>query len=281
MKNIEYILLALFALCGFSSCEKHDTIDDMARVGEQTPYVFWELETTTVKAGTGVPFRAQYYTNGEEIDHLSVWYSINQTIDMEAKCPIATGFNYSYIINHATLSRVNQEIVTYPHNENYWDSQLKAYLLVTTFPTSNTLLPVEWRDPADFDMQKYNQLFPDTFAIKFQDGLYGNLSQSRYLSDYRKVLVSTGFLTTEQFDACVDSTFNQNSNSWDKFVKDNQVEYLKGIYYTIPFETLMYNSAESKYQINYLKSFKLKATFRALDKKNVQGISDEFEITIN
>ncbi len=280
IKTIGYIILPVMALY-FTACERHDLLDDIARIGQQTAYVDWTPKGTTVKAGTDVRFDAQYYTSGEPVDFLSVWYGVQRTIAMNATCPIVTGFNFSYSVNSVSVSRVAQEIIRYSHDETTWDVQKRAYQFTGSFPTSNTLAMVEWKEVSVFDQDKYDELFPDTFAVNFQNGLYAQLSLDKNISDYRKVMVSTGVLTTEQFDICLDSTYNENSTKFDKFVKPDKVEYLKVEYYTIPFSTLTYNTTESTYQISYLKSFTLNATFRVTDKKQVQGIADEYTIEIN
>jgi len=279
MKNILKNALLLLSLSCFTACEINDPVDDWARTGQQVPHTIWELSSTKVKAGDSLAFKAQYYTNGEEIENMAVWYDLTEVITMTAKCPIVS-FNYSLSLDKSTLSRENQQIIRYSHSENYWDSAKKAYIFNSAFPTSSTLRPVEWKDVVDFDITKYQLLFPDTFANSFKKGLYEQLSKTEKLTDYRTVLVTAGNMTVEAFNACLDSTYNSNSASYDKFVKSEKVAELKSKFDAISFKDLIYKSSESKYQINYLRSYNIGATFRVYDKKNNEGVTEKFSIEI-
>ncbi|WP_321436092.1 hypothetical protein [uncultured Bacteroides sp.] len=280
MKNILKNALLLLSLTCFVACQEvNDPIDDWARIGQQVPSTIWELSSTKVKAGDSLAFKAQYYTNGEEIENMAVWYDLTEAISMTATCPIVS-FNYSLSVDKSTLSREDQQIISYAHSESYWDSTKKAYVFNSKFPISNTLRPVEWKDVVDFDANKFQTLFPDTFATAFIAGLYTQLSKKEKLSDYRAVLVTAGNVTVEDFNACLDSTYNSNSASYDKFVKSEKVAVLKSKFDAIPFKDLIYKSSESKYQINYLRSYSIGATFRVFDKKKNQGVTEKFSIEI-
>ncbi len=279
MKKITKIVLLLLSLSTFTACEINDPVDDWARVGQQVPHTIWELSSTKVKAGDSLAFKAQYYTNGEEIENMAVWYDLIENISFSATCPIVS-FNYSLSINTSVLSREDQKIIGYLHSEGYWDKDKKAYIFNGKFPASNTLRPVEWKDAADFDMKKYELLFPDTFATTFKKGLYEQVVKPEKISDYRTLLVTASNMTVEEFNACLDSTYNSNSKSYDKFVKSEKVAALKSKFDAILFKDLIYKSSESKYQINYLKSYIVGATFRVLDKKKNQGVSEKFSIEI-
>ncbi len=279
MKNVIKITFLLLSLASFTACEVNDPVDDWARIGQQVPHTIWELSSTQVKAGDSLAFKAQYYTNGEEIENMAVWYDLTENISMTATCPIVS-FNYSLSIDKSTLSRENQMIINYSHSESYWDSVKKAYIFNGKFPTSSTLRPIEWKDVVDFDMNKFQSLFPDTFATAFKKGLYEKLAKTEQLSDYRTLLVTAGNMTVEEFNACLDSTYNSNSASYDKFVKNEKVTDLKSKFDAIPFEDLIYRSVESKYQINYLRSYTIGATFRVFDKKKNQGITEKLSIKI-
>lgn len=279
MKNITKTTLLLMSIAGLVSCEINDPVDDWARIGQEVPHTVWELSSTKVKAGENLAFKAQYYTKGEKIDRLEVWYDLTENKAMEAKCPFVS-FNYSLSVNVSSSAREEQSISQYVHSEENWDVDKRAYIINETFPVSNTLRPVEWKDVVDFDSEKFSTLFPDTFATAFKNGLYEKLEQSTYLTDYRAVLVTTGEITVEDFNACLDSTFNENRQDYDKFVKEERKAELKSKYNNIPFEELIYKSSESKFQISYLKSYSIGATFRVYDEKNNQGVSEKFTIEI-
>lgn len=279
MKNVMKFALFLLTLSCFTACEVNDPVDDWARIGQQVPQTIWELTSTKVKAGDSIAFKAQYYTNGEEIDHLAVWYDLTEIKSMYATCPFVS-FTYTLSIDLSSLVRENQKIMNYEHSEGYRDSLKNAYIFNGKCPISNTLRPLEWKDVTDFDNTKFQTLFPDTFATAFKTGLYQKLSNAAYLSDYRTVLVTAGNVTVEDFNACLDSTYNTNSASYDKFVKSDKVAELKSKFDAIPFKDLIYKSSESKYQINYIKSYSVGATFRVFDKKGNQGVTEKFSVEI-
>lgn len=279
MKNIFKTMLCLIGVVSLVACEINDPVDDWARIGQETPHTIWELSSTKVKAGDSLSFKGQYYTNGVKIDRTEVWYDLTESKIMEAKCPFVS-FNYSLSVDITSPAREEQSIIRYNHSESNWDMVRRAYVVNEKFPISNTLRPVEWKDVVNFDYEKFSMLFPDTFATAFKNGLYDKLELVTNIPDYRAVLITTGMLTVEDFNLCLDSTFNENSQSYDKFIKEDKKVELKSKYDNIPFEELIYKSSESKYQISYLRSYRIGATFRVYDENNNQGISEKFEIEI-
>lgn len=148
-------------------------------------------------------------------------------------------------------------------------------------PISNTLRPIEWKEVVMFDTNKYSQLFPSNFSDTFKKGLFEQLEKKEHLSDYRVVLVAVGNMKVEEFDACLDSVYNQNSARFDKFIKESKTSELKAKYDVIPFKELIYKSLDSKYQIQYVKSYVINANFRAIDTNKKQGTTEKFSIQIN
>lgn len=280
MKNITKLVLSLLVLLSFTGCKENDPINDWARIGQQPPHVIWELKSKIVKAGDSLEFNAKYYTNGVAIDHTEIWYDLTENVGMKATCPLVS-FNYSLAIDHSTLVREDQEIAIYAHSEKYWDSLKRAYTLSAKCPISNTLRPVEWKEVVMFDTNKYSQLFPSNFSDTFKKGLFEQLEKKEHLSDYRVVLVAVGNMKVEEFDACLDSVYNQNSAKFDKFIKESKTSELKTKYDAIPFKELIYKSLDSKYQIQYVKSYVINANFRAIDTNKKQGTTEKFSIQIN
>lgn len=278
MKNI-FKTIFLLGLIAFTACEIDDPVDDWARVGQQMPHTIWELSSTKVKAGDSLAFKAQYYTNGIEIKQTAVWYDLTEKTTMAATCPIVS-FNYSLSIDMSMLSREDQSIINYEHLESLWDSVRKSYVLNEKFPVSNTIRPVEWKNVTDFDQNKFNTLFPDTFASAFKDGLFEKLEMNENLPSYRALLMTAAEFPTEEFDACLDSVKNTNSGVYDKFIKSEKKAELKSKYEAIPFENLIYKSSESTYQVNYLKSYAIGVTFRVFDKEGNEGVSEKFVVEI-
>ena len=176
MKNITKTTLLLMSIAGLVSCEINDPVDDWARIGQEVPHTVWELSSTKVKAGENLAFKAQYYTKGEKIDRLEVWYDLTENKAMEAKCPFVS-FNYSLSVNVSSSAREEQSISQYVHSEENWDVDKRAYIINETFPVSNTLRPVEWKDVVDFDPEKFSTLFPDTLLLHLKKDYMRNLNR--------------------------------------------------------------------------------------------------------
>lgn len=279
MKNALKILFVA-TLVTITSCEINDPIDDWARIGQRTPYSTWELSSNSIKAGDSLKYIAQYYVNDGVIDHTEVWYDLTERKEMSAQCPFVS-FNYSLTMSSAELVRENQSITVNVHSESLWDAVKRCYVLDTKFPVSNTLKPVYWKDVVDFDQSKFDALFPTTFTQEFKNGLFAKLELKQYVGDYRAVLVTAANMTVEEFNTCIDSTFNENSQTYDKFVKESAKAALKAKYDAIPLKNLLYKSAESKYIISYEKSYILGSTFRVYDQAGNEGISEKFAVSVN
>jgi len=268
------ILSVVFLLVG---CEINDPIDNVVRVGQVAPHVYWELPSNSVTAGAPVSFYAQYYTVGDaKVDRLEVWYDVNENISKVVTCPLVTTFKYSVSSSSTVLSREFQKIAGYDHLESNWSALKKAYILDTVFPTSSTLRTVEWKEVKTFDETKFNAYFPAGFATQFKDSMYKMLK----VADFRKIMVSLSLMTDVEFKACTDSTFNANSGAYDYSIKSDKVPVLKTKYDGIEFKNLIYDQSAQIYKVEYTKSYKLNARFKAFDKNQVAGISDKKEIEL-
>jgi len=267
----------LFLVSLLVGCEINDPVDNVVRVGQVAPHVFWELPTNSVTAGSPVPFYAQYYTIGDaKIDRLEVWYDVTENIQTVVSCPLVTTFKYSISASSSTLSREFQAVASYKHIVANWDTLKRAYILDTVFPTSRTLRTVEWKEVKTFDDTKFNAYFPSTFATHFKDSMYNLLK----VSDFRKIMVSLNVITDVQFKAYTDSTFNLNSGSYDLFIKADKKADLKTKYDGIQFKDLIYDTSAQIYKVEYTRLYKLNARFKAYDKNNVAGITDIKEIEL-
>ncbi len=274
LKKIIFPLSVIFLL---TSCEINDTVDNIARIGQVAPHVFWELPSNSVNAGSEVAFYAQYYAIGNtEIDHLEVWYDVNENTQTMVSCPLVTTFKYNISTNKTTQIREFQKIASYPHNVNSWDSIKKAYILNTTFPTSRTLRTVEWKEVKTFEETKFNSYFPASFATQFKDSLYKLLK----VADFRKIMVSLNVTSDVEFKAFTDSTFNNNSGAYDYFIKTGKVAELKTKYDGIQFKDLIYDQSAQIYKVEYTRLYKLTARFNAVDKSQIVGIADKKEIDL-
>ena len=60
-------IFAGILMFSLASCERYDMIDNVVRVGQMAPTIYWELPSNSVAAGENVEFRAQYYTREEGV----------------------------------------------------------------------------------------------------------------------------------------------------------------------------------------------------------------------
>lgn len=280
MKNENILMSLLFLAVVVGGCEKHDFIDDWARIGNVTPTTYWEIPSTTVAAGNDVAFTAQFYSSEKiSIDRMEVWYDVNERITLEATCPNVT-FKFTKNVDVTSLVREFQKIAQYEFKEDYWNIDKRAYVTMTSFPTSSTLKPVEWTEVTEFDVEKYTKFFPDTFATAFQRDLYTELEKQEKYSDFRKLMVDLEVMTTDEFKNCSDSIFNENSRQMDYFIKDDSEEYIKNKYFAIPFDELIFDKSNMIYRLEYLKSYKLNAVYKVFDKVGNIGVSEKKAIDL-
>ena len=281
MKNKN--ILIIFAVLTFwvSGCEKHDLINDWARIGQRTSHTYWEIPSSTVNAGNTVAFTAQFYNNeGVAIDHMEVWYDEEEHISMQATCPNVT-FVFTKSVDVSNIAHVFQEKATYEFQEEYWNADKRAYVVNDVFPTSNTLKTVEWKNVEEFDQERFNKLFPDTFATAFQRDLYVELEKKEKYSDLRMLMLNLDMSNSEEFKSYTDSVFNDNKQEMEYWIKDEYKEVVKAKYDAIPFEKLIYNISTLTYDLEYTKSYILNAAYKVFDKQGNVGVSEKKELTLN
>jgi hypothetical protein len=281
MKNIINIkgLSFMLLISMLVSCEINDPIDNIVRVGQVAPHVFWELPSNSVNAGNDVAFYAQYYTIGNaKVDHLEVWYDVNENVQTVVTCPLVTSFKFNISSNNTIQIREFQQIATYQHEEKNWDTLKKAYILDTVFPTSRTLKTVEWKEVKTFEDSKFNAYFPSNFATQFKDSMYKLLK----VADFRKIMVTLGKIKDSDFTAYTDSTKEPNPNTGyrDIFLKPDSLLSLKNKYESIQFKDLIYDQSAQIYKVEYTRQYKLTARFKAFDNNNIVGIADKKEIDL-
>lgn len=280
MKNKNILITFIFLAVVITGCEKHDFFDDRAGIGNMTPTTYWEISSSTVAAGNDVAFVAQFYSSEQiPIDRMEVWYDVNERVTLEATCPNVT-FKFTKNVDVTSLVREFQKIAKYDFKEDYWNVDKRAYVTMTSFPTSNTLKPVEWTEVTEFDVEKYTKFFPDTFATAFQRDLYTELEKQEKYSDFRKLMVDLEVMTTDEFRNCSDSIFNENSQQMDYFIKDDSEEYVKNKYFAIPFDELIYDKSSMIYRLDYMRSYKLNAAYKVFDKAGNIGVSEKKTIDL-
>ena len=196
-------------------CEKHDFIADRVTTGQQTSSTYWELSSTTISAGNNVPFSAQFFNaEGVAIDRMEIWYSEEEHKAMSITCPNLTS-DYVKSLSSDEIVHINQKKTTYEFSESLWDNTKRNYVFISSFPTSNSLKPVSWSNIVDFDEDKFNSLFPENFASEFRNDLYAELETQAKYSDLRKLVLSMNIMDEEELLSYTDSTFNDNSQSWE------------------------------------------------------------------
>lgn len=267
-----YILLAPCV----SSCDEYDLFDEIATIGKQAPHVIWELPSSSAVAGDSVSFRTQYYVTERPVKSLEVWYEVLENVNMSVSCPLVSTFTYNVAINEKNLVRQSMKMASYEHTQDLWNDELNAYLLNNRFPTSRTLRSFEWKSVTEFDMDKFNQLFPDTFIVSFRNNLYDRLQ----VADFRKVLVSTEKMTPAEFQSYIDYTIDLNSQDTIWNIKPEAVSVIKSKYEEIPFSELIYSNTDQVYKLEYEKIYQLDALFKVIDQDDIVGFSENRTIDL-
>lgn len=209
--KIQYkISLMALGLIAFSSCEKHDPIDDHAAVGEYVPTVYWQLGSTACKAGESFSFTGQYWTEeGYTPDHSEVWYSEIREQTSTASVKLAgTLLNHTKAISEVDTVRISNKKAEFPHSEAIWDGH--EYAITGLVPTSSTLAPLKW-SPKVWDetaVKRFNDYFPAGFDTDFKAEVIEKLQQDAYYSALRKVFCDYYF-SNEQVGA-VNTEFSVN-----------------------------------------------------------------------
>lgn len=210
--KLQYKLgIMALGLIAFTSCEKNDPFADHLEIGQRVPTCYWEVGSTTCKAGGYFSFKGQYYTeDGHTPSHSEVWYNVARTDEGSATAKIAgSGFAFTKQINETDTVRTDLSILRFEHSLAIWDGY--EFVLTDSVPVSETLTPVSWNSPADWDaeVKNFNAYFPAEFAKQFEetaDSLIvtnSNYASLRYLYinrqfDTQKFDSITGLNTTEE-----------------------------------------------------------------------------------
>ena len=283
MKNIlnRIVSFAIYGLMftALPSCEKHDFFDENAITGNIGPQAYWEIESSTVSAGSNMSFVIQYYSTAADINHSEVWYNITETQEKSVSCPWVTTFTYSYNSTTSEEKRIAQKIQEYPQTLAVWSDSLHAYTFTGEFPVSGTLKPFAWSKPEVFDSTKMDTYFGTGYMQQFKDSLY-NLMQ---YADFKNMLLGMSLL--DNFSQYTDSTFDINSNSYvyhfRKDVSGNTPvpEAIQNLFNTITFDRLI--ESPSGYNVDFKRTYFLEARMRIYDTNNVYGTTVSKKIDIN
>ena len=272
-------IFAGILMFSLASCERYDMIDNVVRVGQMAPTIYWELPSNSVAAGENVEFHAQYYTReeGVTVNNLELWYQINENIVTSVSCPLVSStLKFTMGTNANEVTRDDQAIAFYAHNPESWDDTKRAYQLDTVFPTSNTLASIGWTAPEAWDQDKFDAYFPATLPQVFKDSLYKKCGYN----EFRSILIKLNLMTNERFNGIKDSAENPNTGGWDYFINKDSMPIVEEMYAGIDFKNLIYDTNNGVYSIEYTKSYKLKAYLKAIDTKGIAGITEKKDIEI-
>ena len=269
-----------FAMLTLIACDKHDRLDDIVYVGEMAPQIYWEVNSTAVNAGTDVPFTAQYYTTGNyPISHCEVWYNIIESTSKQVSAPFVKSFSYVISTTSEVEQRISQCIKRYPHNESLWNDSLRAFLMTETFPTSNTLGKLSW-GADEYSEENMDTYFGIGFMAHFKDSLEGRLKENVDASfvDWQSLCNNLGY--ADVFKNYIDSTFNENTDSYVYHFTDHTLPAeVEQVYTNATFADLI--NATTGYSVSYTKQYKMTAILKCFDTGNTVGQTLTKEITFN
>lgn len=283
LNGIKRGLLYSIMFIALSACEKHDYIDENVITGEVGPQAYWEVGSSTVSAGSSVPFKMQYYTTKSDVVHSEVWYNLTEKIETSVSSPWVTTFTYSFSKTTTDEKRINQKIKEFPHSLAIWSDSLHAYTIESNFPISGTLGTYSWVKPEVFDSTKMDAYFGVGYMKHFKDSLY---TQMKY-ADFKKMLLGLAidFGGDDDFKHYTDSTFDTNSNGYVYHFPKNEEgkspvpDKIKSLYDKLTFAQLIQGA--SGYNVEYKRSYSIKAIMRVYDAKGTYGTTVAKDIDIN
>jgi len=291
MKTINFIFLSLLAVALLSACARHDFIDDISITGAIGPQAYWSVESSMVSAGSDMSFAVQYYTTNKEvsIDKSEVWYNITETIEKKVSCPWVTTDNaFSISSNETEEKRVSQKIKEYSHSLAVWTDSIHAYTFEDKFPVSNTLSTFPWpAGPNEFDSTKMKAYFGENYMEFFKDSLKIRMKHA----DYKKMMTEMPIVGNPEkpflvdFKQYTDSVFNVNTDKWE-YVFHKDANGIRSVpveisakFDSIPFDRLI--KGASGYEVEYKRTYSMKAVLRVYDTRGVYGTTETKEISIN
>ncbi len=196
--------VALSALV-LSSCANHDPFANNLEIGQIVPTAYWELNSSTCKAGGYVHFKGKYYTSSDkQLDRSEVRSVVKRDQSAAATCKLTTSYALTKTVAQQDTVRYDS-VYSYPHSKAEWDGY--EYVLTDSFPTSRTLSPVTWNEPTEWDQDRFDLYYPSTFQEEFTSTIVTALTKDNtYYNDLRNVYINYDF-TAEQIQ-----TLNQKYN---------------------------------------------------------------------
>lgn len=190
------------AVLAMSSCSMHDPYEDIMEVGQPVPTVTWALGSTVAAAGDSVEFEGKYYTEkGRTPERSEVWSNVVVKETAAATLGLTSSLKYTQTVTLTDTVRTSQVVATYPHSMAGWDGH--EYKLVAKFPTSQTLKSVTWSSVSEWDQERFESYYPESFATEFVDKVKTYLTKdSTYYNDLRGVYINYEF-TAEQIQGVI------------------------------------------------------------------------------
>ncbi|MBO5271919.1 MAG: hypothetical protein J6B30_03755 [Muribaculaceae bacterium] len=229
--KLQYKLgIMALGLIAFTSCEKNDPIGDHVIAGERVPTVYWEVGSTTAKAGESFSFKGTYYTeDGHTPAYSQVWWDVMRTDVLEVTAKLA-GPSFSYKMTGGETDlvvRVNESSQKFDHSlakldtvlvdtyYTYYDSvigkwivdesqivklpkPLTQYSITGQVPVSETLTPVNWNAPKVWEQKKFETYFPEGFADTFEKNVDSLIVIDANYNALRYLYINYAF-TNERF----------------------------------------------------------------------------------
>ncbi len=234
------------ALLAFSSCAVHDLFEENLELGQVLPTVTWELGSSVCRAGSDVTFLGKYYTTNTdvEISHSEVWAMVTRSQSAAATLRLTSSLSYTKTVTSSDTVRSSQLIQSYDHSLATWNGY--EYELNASFPTSQTLIPVSWVNPAEFDSERFDLYYPETFKAEFNETVVNYLTaDSTYYNDLRHVYCNYDF-TAEQFQTI-------SANNGVTFPTETATDMKSDLWYT-NLENLVTTTTQSMKTVLQLRT---------------------------
>lgn len=214
--KLQYKLgLMAVGVLAFTSCEKNDPVADNAEIGERVPTCYWEVGSTTCKAGDHFSFKGKYYTeDGHTPVRSEVWYNVKREDYFEATAQLG-GLKYSKAVTITEEMRADQCIAQFDHSKAVWtvsDSVLDTsetgeygyqWMIIDSVPVSETLIPVMWSKPVAWGAEEekaFADYAPAGFAEEFEHHMDSVIVLDANYENLRRVFTNHPF-TNEQISA--------------------------------------------------------------------------------
>lgn len=194
--KIQYktLLVAFGAGLLITSCGNRDVLNPIVDAGQEVPTAYWEVGSSTAKAGESFSYQGKYTApEGKTIAYSEVWYRVSRDESAAATVKLAgAALSYTKTYTSADTMRAFQPIVHKDHSEAEFDGH--EYIIQGDVPVSRTLSPVKWVDAAGWDQERFDSYYPQGFAQEFCNEVIEYLTKdSTYYNSLRTVYINYPF----------------------------------------------------------------------------------------